>query len=42
MAAGEDKKLELKTEPKEEDVGSGTPNTPAGILNKKKREKIFH
>ncbi|KAM9463213.1 histone acetyltransferase p300 isoform 2-T2 [Clarias gariepinus] len=35
MAAGEDKKPVLKTEPKE-DVGSGTPGTPAGIPNKKK------
>lgn len=42
MAAGEDKKPELKTKPKEEDVSSGTPVTPAGIPNKKKRKNIFH
>ncbi|TSK14685.1 CREB-binding protein [Bagarius yarrelli] len=36
VAAGEDKKPEIKTEPKQEDVGSGTPGTPAGIPNKKK------
>lgn len=41
MAAGEDRKPDLKTEPKD-DVGSGTPSTPAGISNKKKRENIFH
>lgn len=41
IAAAEDKKPELKTEPKEDD-GSGTPGTPAGIPNKKKRENIFH
>ncbi|XP_017339139.1 histone acetyltransferase p300 isoform X3 [Ictalurus punctatus] len=36
MAAGEDKKPELKTEPKEGDIGLGTPGTPAGTPNKKK------
>lgn len=41
LAAGEDKKPELKTETTE-DVGSGTPVIPAGIPNKKKRETIFH
>lgn len=41
MAAGEDKKPELKTEPKEGDIGLGTPGTPAGTPNKKKRENIF-
>lgn len=41
MAAGEDKKPELKTEPKDDDLGSGTPGTPAGIPNKKKRENTF-
>lgn len=42
MAA--DKKPELKTEPKDDDddLGSGTPRTPAGIPNKKKRENTFH
>lgn len=42
VAVGEDKKPELKSEPKEEDVGSGTPSTPAGMPNKKKSEDIFH
>lgn len=41
MAAGEDKKPELKCEPKEEDVGSGTSSTPAVVPNKKKSENIF-
>lgn len=41
MAAGEDKKPELKTETTE-DVVSGTPVISAGIPNKKKRETIFH
>ncbi|KAF5906320.1 histone acetyltransferase, partial [Clarias magur] len=35
ITAGEDKKPDLKTEPKD-DIGSGTPGTPAGIPNKKK------
>lgn len=39
-AAGGDKKPKLKTEPKEENVSSGTPSTPAGIPNKKKSENI--
>lgn len=42
VAVGEDKKPEMKSEPKEEDVGSGTPSTPAGMPNKKKSEDIFH
>ncbi|XP_062859186.1 histone acetyltransferase p300 isoform X2 [Trichomycterus rosablanca] len=35
-AEEEDKKPELKTEPKEEDVGSVTPSLPSGTPNKKK------
>lgn len=38
-AAGEDKKPEIKTEPKEEEEGSGstvTHSSPSGVPNKKK------